>query len=452
MNYTVRRGDTPALIAQKLIGNPARAIELVAANPHKRKVRVGSTISFQFLDIGEQLRVPMNWAVSEGTKRGMLSWAVSEGTKRKFNLYGLSGPADSIASAQNSVTSARSIAQNGDSLIATGNEDEGVAKFKAAASIAVLGANTAANTAQAIAADNPNASTAASMSASSAEATQNLSNATQGSADPTEARNNAYGAIENAQLAVEYANTALVTPQPTSPGLPPAPVSTATTAGNQLVGYMNAHGCDGTPTLAGAVMAFQQAYNSVGGNLPVDGQYRASTQAALQTVTGNAPAACAYPGDGGNNGGGGATVPPRGGGTVPAPSGNPDLNNVSITGKSSNTWAWGIAAVAVAAGAGLYYYAQNDQPLPFQSAARRRVGARENPTLETPQEIAKLRAYGRVYVWQVPVDAQGYDPHGDYWGTGKKVFGLYNNGGGFKVEAPNQKAVMQKYRGRLKFS
>jgi hypothetical protein len=63
MNYTVADNDTPARIAHRLTGNPARASELVAANLHKPRVLgLGGVPTFQGLQVGERLNVPQSWA------------------------------------------------------------------------------------------------------------------------------------------------------------------------------------------------------------------------------------------------------------------------------------------------------------------------------------------------------------------------------------------------------
>ena len=64
MNYLVQPGDSPAIIAQKLVGDPRRAMELVLANPAKRRTAipgVGST--FATLRAGESLTLPLSWTV-----------------------------------------------------------------------------------------------------------------------------------------------------------------------------------------------------------------------------------------------------------------------------------------------------------------------------------------------------------------------------------------------------
>lgn len=66
MRYTVQAGDSPAKIAQRLIGSPARLGELLAANLHKpRAFGLGGVQTFASLHIGEQLVVPHGWGVGQ---------------------------------------------------------------------------------------------------------------------------------------------------------------------------------------------------------------------------------------------------------------------------------------------------------------------------------------------------------------------------------------------------
>jgi hypothetical protein len=138
----------------------------------------------------------------------------------------------------------------------------------------------------------------------------------------------------------------------------------AISAAQDLVNYLNANGC--TQSSVSQVSAFQAAYNASGspGQLTVDGQYGGNSQAALQYILDNAPAA----------GGGGPTqaaptncfgmpvpaipgldpTPPPGPspGPSPRPSPSPPLS-------SPGGLPWGTIAVAGAAvvGAGLIAYA-----------------------------------------------------------------------------------------------
>ena len=58
MIYTVPPNDSPARIAHKLTGNPARASELVSVNAHKSRAMIAGQTTFQTLHIGEPLLVP----------------------------------------------------------------------------------------------------------------------------------------------------------------------------------------------------------------------------------------------------------------------------------------------------------------------------------------------------------------------------------------------------------
>jgi len=61
MHYTVKPGDSPARIAQRLTGDGARLGELVYANPSKPFTRVGGVVTFASLHPGEQLAIPPSW-------------------------------------------------------------------------------------------------------------------------------------------------------------------------------------------------------------------------------------------------------------------------------------------------------------------------------------------------------------------------------------------------------
>lgn len=67
--YTVQPGDTPMIIAQKMTGNPGRVTELVRSNAHKPAVRIGPVLTFQNLNVGEQLTIPPRWLPSLGKGR-----------------------------------------------------------------------------------------------------------------------------------------------------------------------------------------------------------------------------------------------------------------------------------------------------------------------------------------------------------------------------------------------
>ena len=59
--YTVAQNDTPATIAAKMTGNAARFPELIAANPHKAKMRAGTGVTFSDFTVGETLNLPGSW-------------------------------------------------------------------------------------------------------------------------------------------------------------------------------------------------------------------------------------------------------------------------------------------------------------------------------------------------------------------------------------------------------
>jgi hypothetical protein len=64
--YLVRVGDSPASIAARLAGCPKCAGDLVAANPHKKRVRYpNGFVTFESLAAGERLNVPGKWTSGE---------------------------------------------------------------------------------------------------------------------------------------------------------------------------------------------------------------------------------------------------------------------------------------------------------------------------------------------------------------------------------------------------
>lgn len=65
--YTVQVNDTPASIAARITGQPARMHELVNANPGKgRMLGLGAVPTFASLQVGEVLNVPSYWARGVG--------------------------------------------------------------------------------------------------------------------------------------------------------------------------------------------------------------------------------------------------------------------------------------------------------------------------------------------------------------------------------------------------
>lgn len=59
--YRVGIAQTPAHIAQHVTGDPNRARELIAANPHKPRTGMGGVPTFQTLQEGELLHMPPSW-------------------------------------------------------------------------------------------------------------------------------------------------------------------------------------------------------------------------------------------------------------------------------------------------------------------------------------------------------------------------------------------------------
>jgi len=61
MNVQVLPGDSPSSIAARLTGDPRRGMELVLANPYKRRAAVPGGVTFASLRAGEMLTVPSSW-------------------------------------------------------------------------------------------------------------------------------------------------------------------------------------------------------------------------------------------------------------------------------------------------------------------------------------------------------------------------------------------------------
>jgi hypothetical protein len=59
--YRVGLAQTPAHIAQHVTGDPRRAGELIAANPHKPRAGLGAVPTFTTLHEGELLHMPPSW-------------------------------------------------------------------------------------------------------------------------------------------------------------------------------------------------------------------------------------------------------------------------------------------------------------------------------------------------------------------------------------------------------
>ena len=67
--YIVEKGDSPILIAKKLVGDGNRWRELIKANPNKK---LASNGNFASLGIGERINVPVSWeqAMTKTTPSG----------------------------------------------------------------------------------------------------------------------------------------------------------------------------------------------------------------------------------------------------------------------------------------------------------------------------------------------------------------------------------------------
>lgn len=160
----------------------------------------------------------------------------------------------------------------------------------------------------------------------------------------------------------------------------------AQSAGQALIDYITANGCDCSAKLCQVGEDFQNAYNAgvndgtfggvrtatnPGPTLTVDGKYGSDTNLALAEVMGSAPAPCWSTGackgqpcggtpSGGGGGGGTTTLPPvvGGGGPTGAPPGAP--NSQQSSGSSTGLIVAGIALAAAAGGA--FYYMSKHPP------------------------------------------------------------------------------------------
>ena len=68
--YYVEPGDTPMSIAGRFTGDPLRARELVQQNPGKPRVQVGAHLTFQSLQAGEPLDIPLAWLTPDVVASG----------------------------------------------------------------------------------------------------------------------------------------------------------------------------------------------------------------------------------------------------------------------------------------------------------------------------------------------------------------------------------------------
>jgi hypothetical protein len=80
MIYTVVLGDTPAIISQKMTGNPD-ATYLIAANPDKPTILIDGVPTFKTLTVGEHLAVPTQWIQAAKQKLSLRKETIRTMTK-----------------------------------------------------------------------------------------------------------------------------------------------------------------------------------------------------------------------------------------------------------------------------------------------------------------------------------------------------------------------------------
>lgn len=330
MNYQVQVGDTPASISMALTGDPARAMELIVANPYKPRILWHGMPTFRELRQGEMLALPPYWGqVPRGAPGAPAAgWAALAGT-----------PPAASASANGTVGRDAS-GTLGQTVNVPGNITAGQTTVITATGLAD-GSVTWASSLGATIDPNPSnssgGSTAINYTASAA------------GTDTLTATDSA-GTIATGQVTVV---SAAPPPPPggTNPALTNPAVVAAAAAMNQVTDFTS-------PAACGPVKGFQSAWNAAGGTptLTVDGGY------GTNTATANAAVAAA-------NGGGnvlpplssgfpscGAAPPPTPPMPVPMP---PVPTPPSPPSSSSSALPWIIAGLVVVGGGGALLYAAN---------------------------------------------------------------------------------------------
>lgn len=351
MLYTVQAGDSPARIAQRMTGQPARASELVSANPHKPRVTSQGQVTFGRLTVGEKLIVPAQWASFAG---GAAAGLACGGCRTGYNRLGV-GDASSVTLELQTLSAQASAAPTPD---ADGSYHGAVSAYQTAGQVAVttgglgpdidstygIGATgsytQAAYGTNAMLAAVPNGAASSSSPATLANA-QNAQSLLQSMA----------ASYQQAITAGQAAQTGGGGGGTTTPTTTTASLNAATVAAAQAIAQM------GNPcVMNGTVAAFQTAYNGNAGVTPltVDDKYGAATaaaaSAALQLNGGAAaPAACST-----FTGGGGGTTPsapanPSAPSSPSAPS-TPASPSTPVVAPTTTTAATSTSSGALAAG------------------------------------------------------------------------------------------------------
>jgi LPXTG-motif cell wall-anchored protein len=366
MNVQVLPGDSPASIAQRLTGDPRRGVELVLANPYKKRVSVPGGATFQSLRAGEMLTVPSSWGayMLAGLPQGVGVGRPGAGLGAAVNVPG------NITVGQAVTVSATGLSAP-DQSTATWNSSLG----STFSSVSVV--------------DNPNNDSTGTASATYVPAAAGTD--TVSFSDGTDA--------DNASTDVVVAdNTPTPTPTPTPdntsfPSNVTADAQAVLAAINADSNYCTSVGQNGSAVNV-AVHNFKVDWNAAlaANQLPAGavavpvgtGQYEAVTAAAVSTALGgNGPLACATPTPNTNppntnppNTNPPNTNPPN---TNPPntnpPNTNPPNTNPPNTGTSSAT-PWLIAGgIVLLAGVGYVVYRNREHPTVQRAAAATKRGA-----------------------------------------------------------------------------
>lgn len=318
MNYRVQPGDTPAIIAQRFTGDGARAPELIAYNPYKKRVVTQNGITFYALRVGEMLNLPPTWRVTWGNcpwpnqwvwNAATATWACSSGAAALAGLpmgvtrggAGLGLTLTSIDDGSSTLANAQSELQTALSSLSdlsggTGDAGTVLSNFKQAVN------------------DFANAATTASSAANSAQQAV-VTASPQGQNDPTAL------SISQMYSAIQGNLTAITTDYNTISGISDPIANDPTAAANDAQSQ--------------AQQAVSQAQSAIGA--------ASAFNPPAPTPTPGPPAPAPPPGPP-------APAPPPGP-PIPPPPGPPAPPGPAAPTTSTNIWPWVIAGVVVAGGA-----------------------------------------------------------------------------------------------------
>ena len=319
MNYQVLPGDSPALIAQRFTGDPRRGIELVMANPYKRRAVFagGRGVTFQSLRAGEMLTVPSGWTAGwlsglprgvgvgklglslsvTDTGAGLLATASGQLTTAQTALanlgQGIGSASDVVTAYNNAIQGFVSAAQQASQAASSAQAAIVAASSQGQGDPAAVQAQTDYNNIQSMI-------SAINTDYSNVSAISDPLTTSPDSAGATDAQTQANNAVSAAQDAVNQAtNWTQGGNNPPSPGNIPANVvadaQAVLAAVNASSSYCTDVGVNGTAVNT-AVHNFKVDWNAAGltPQVPVGtGQYEAVTAAAVSTALGGTgPLAC----------------------------------------------------------------------------------------------------------------------------------------------------------------